>query len=167
MDYDEMEYEPKDIEFDDDEELVEEFVYVAPVKPVPAPVQKETASPVPRPLSGNPPPTSAPPGWPIPEPEKKPERHPILLGIVLLLLLYLFVGGCQEVGKPGYTPRSTPRPTPTPMPHPVPSYRVGTVRPSGDPYHADDYVHPDDFYYEYRDDFSDYEEAEEYWEEHH
>ncbi len=112
--------------------------------------------------------------------DTKTERHPVLLGILLVFLLYLFVGGCQGVmnegrpanapkytPRPSYAPRSTPRTTPTPTPHPVPSYRVGTVSPTGDPYHVEDYVHPDDFYYEYWDDFSDYEEAEEYWEEHH
>ena len=33
-----------------------------------------------------------------------------------------------------------------------------------DPYNAKDYVHPDDFYYDYYDDFYDYEDAEDYWE---
>ena len=36
---------------------------------------------------------------------------------------------------------------------------------SSDPYHASDYAHPDDFYYDYYDDFWDYEDAEDYWEE--
>ena len=35
-----------------------------------------------------------------------------------------------------------------------------------DPYNASDYSHPDDFYYDHYDDFWDYEEAEEYYEEH-
>ncbi|MBR0414134.1 MAG: hypothetical protein IJI67_03575 [Clostridia bacterium] len=35
-----------------------------------------------------------------------------------------------------------------------------------DPYHAADYIHPDDFYYDYYDDFYDYEDAEDYWYEH-
>ena len=35
-----------------------------------------------------------------------------------------------------------------------------------DPYDAKSYAHPDDFYYDYYDDFVDYEEAEDYWEEH-
>ncbi len=38
---------------------------------------------------------------------------------------------------------------------------------SSDPYHAKDYAHPDDFYYDYYDDFWDYEDAEDYWEKHH
>ena len=38
---------------------------------------------------------------------------------------------------------------------------------SSDPYQAKDYAHPDDFYYDYRDDFWDYEDAEDYWEKHH
>ncbi len=37
---------------------------------------------------------------------------------------------------------------------------------TSDPFHASDYVHPEDFYDWYYDDFYDYEEAEEYWEEH-
>ena len=36
---------------------------------------------------------------------------------------------------------------------------------SSDPYGAKDYAHPDDFYYDYYDDFWDYEDAEDYWEE--
>ena len=35
-----------------------------------------------------------------------------------------------------------------------------------DPFHASDYAHPDDFYYDYYDDFWDYEDAEDYWEAH-
>ena len=35
-----------------------------------------------------------------------------------------------------------------------------------DPYDASDYSHPDDFYYDHYDDFYDFEEAEEYYEEH-
>ena len=38
---------------------------------------------------------------------------------------------------------------------------------SSDPYQAKDYAHPDDFYYDYYDDFWDYEDAEDYWEKHH
>ena len=38
---------------------------------------------------------------------------------------------------------------------------------TSDPYQAKDYAHPDDFYYDYRDDFWDYEDAEDYWERHH
>lgn len=37
---------------------------------------------------------------------------------------------------------------------------------SGDLYNAKDYDHADDFYYDYYDDFSDYEEAEDYFNEH-
>ena len=36
-----------------------------------------------------------------------------------------------------------------------------------DPFHSSDYAHPDDFYYDYYDDFWDYEDAEDYWEAHH
>ncbi len=38
---------------------------------------------------------------------------------------------------------------------------------SDDEYNAGDYSHPDDFYYDYYDDFIDYEEAEDYRKEHH
>ena len=37
---------------------------------------------------------------------------------------------------------------------------------SSDPYDAKSYAHPDDLYYDYPDDFWDYEDAEDYWEEH-
>ena len=37
---------------------------------------------------------------------------------------------------------------------------------SSDPYNAKSYAHPDDLYYDYPDDFWEYEDAEEYWEEH-
>ena len=37
---------------------------------------------------------------------------------------------------------------------------------SSDPYDAKSYYHPDDFYYDHYDDFWDYEDAEDYWEEH-
>ena len=36
-----------------------------------------------------------------------------------------------------------------------------------DPYSASKYSHPEDFYDDYYDDFFDYEDAEEYWDEHH
>ena len=35
-----------------------------------------------------------------------------------------------------------------------------------DPYDAKSYAHPEDLYYDYPDDFWDYEDAEEYWDEH-
>lgn len=38
---------------------------------------------------------------------------------------------------------------------------------SSDPYNASNYLHPDDFYYDYYDDFWDYEDAEEYWKKYH
>ena len=37
---------------------------------------------------------------------------------------------------------------------------------SSDPFHASDYAHPEDFYDWYKDDFWDYEDAEDYCEEH-
>ncbi len=41
-----------------------------------------------------------------------------------------------------------------------------TTTSDNDPYNADSYSHPDDFYYDHYDDFYDYEEAEAYWEAH-
>lgn len=41
-----------------------------------------------------------------------------------------------------------------------------STKKSSDPYGAKSYAHPDDFYYDYRDDFWDYEDAEEYYNEH-
>ena len=58
---------------------------------------------------------------------------------------------------PVFTPGPSPRPTPRPTPKP-------TAKPkSDDPYHAQDYAHPEDFYDWYYDDFDDYEDAEDYW----
>ena len=37
---------------------------------------------------------------------------------------------------------------------------------TSDPYNASDYAHADDFYYDHRDDFFDYEEAEDYYDKH-
>ena len=52
-----------------------------------------------------------------------------------------------------------------------PSYtRPATYSPStkdDDPYHAKSYSDPEDFYYDYYDDFWEFEEAEDYWNEHH
>lgn len=62
---------------------------------------------------------------------------------------------------PVVTPRPTARPTRKPTARP-------TARASSnDPYHAGDYAHPDDFYYDHTDDFWDFEDAEDYWERHH
>jgi len=41
-----------------------------------------------------------------------------------------------------------------------------TPKPTSDPYDAKSYSHPEDFYYDYYDDFWDYEDAEDYWEDH-
>ena len=67
-------------------------------------------------------------------------------------------GGLPTYKAPDVTPKPTPRPTPKPTPRP-------TAKPqTSDPYHADDYAHPEDFYFDYYDDFWDYEDAEDYWE---
>lgn len=66
-------------------------------------------------------------------------------------------GGLPTQKAPGATPKPTPRPTPKPTAKPAAS----------DPYHASDYSHPEDFYYDYYDDFWDYEDAEDYWERNH
>ena len=39
----------------------------------------------------------------------------------------------------------------------------GSTKKELDPYDASDYSDPEDFYYDYYDDFWDYEEAEDYW----
>lgn len=70
-------------------------------------------------------------------------------------------GGLPTEKAPDVTPRPTPRSTPRPTPKP------STTPKKSDPYHASDYSHPDDFYYDYYDDFWDYEDAEDYWERHH
>ena len=41
-----------------------------------------------------------------------------------------------------------------------------SAKKSSDPYDAKSYAHPDDFYYDNRDDFWDYEDAEDYFNEH-
>lgn len=46
------------------------------------------------------------------------------------------------------------------------SYSKPSRTPDPDPYNASDYSHPEDFYYDYYDDFWDYEDAEDYWDEH-
>jgi|GEM_PF-1731943 len=56
--------------------------------------------------------------------------------------------------SPSRTSNPTPRPT-------KPS--SSSTKKNDDPYHAKDYMHPDDFYYDHYDDFWDYEEAEDYW----
>ena len=43
---------------------------------------------------------------------------------------------------------------------------TNTKSKSSDPYDAKSYAHPDDLYYDHSDDFWDYEDAEDYWEEH-
>ena len=42
----------------------------------------------------------------------------------------------------------------------------GSSSKSSDPYGAKDYDDPDDFYFDYPDDFIDYDEARDYWEDH-
>ena len=63
---------------------------------------------------------------------------------------------------------STPRPTVTPRPAvtPRPSRRPAATPGASDPYDVHDYSHPDDFYYDHRDDFLDYEDAEDYFNDH-
>jgi hypothetical protein len=62
----------------------------------------------------------------------------------------------------GYRPRSTPRPTTKPAPKPTAT--PGTSRRSVLPGPSTEgFYHPEDFYEWNIDDFSDYEEAEEYY----
>ena len=84
-----------------------------------------------------------------------------------------------ETPTPSPSPEPTPTPertTPTPRPTATPKRTTPTPRPTvtpkrssgksnGDPYNAKDYSNPDFFYDDYYDDFSDYDEAEQYWEE--
>lgn len=44
-------------------------------------------------------------------------------------------------------------------------YTSNSTKKESDPYDASDYSDPEDFYYDYYDDFWDYEEAEDYWNE--
>ena len=66
--------------------------------------------------------------------------------------------------KPTATPRPTTAPTAKPQATQKPSTKKNKiVVPTPD---ASMYVHPDDFYYDYRDDFVDFEEAEDWYYEH-
>lgn len=58
-----------------------------------------------------------------------------------------------------YRPISTPKPTSKPSA----TYKRSTKKSSSSGIKASDYYHPDDFYYDYYDDFYDYEEAEDYY----
>jgi hypothetical protein len=62
----------------------------------------------------------------------------------------------------GYRPSSTPKPSEKPAPKPTakPSTQRTDITPSLD---TEGFYHPEDFYDWNRDDFSDYEEAEEYY----
>jgi len=62
--------------------------------------------------------------------------------------------------------QSTPRPTARPTPQPTKKPSTSSGRSYADPYNARDYSDPDDFYFDYYDDFFDYEDAEDYWYEH-
>jgi len=52
-----------------------------------------------------------------------------------------------------------------PIAHSAKSYTSNSTTKESDPYDASDYSDPEDFYYDYYDDFWDYEEAEDYWNE--
>ena len=54
----------------------------------------------------------------------------------------------------------------TPAPTAKPTYRPSSGSSSKDPYNVQEYSSAEDFYYWQRDDFIDYEDAEEYWLEH-
>ena len=61
-------------------------------------------------------------------------------------------------------------PTPTPGPTGTPSGSSGTGgkrRKTFEYYGVENYDDPEDFYYDYEDDFEDYEDAEDYWNEYH
>lgn len=63
--------------------------------------------------------------------------------------------------KPSYTPQPSSRPSATPK-----LSTRSTKKSSSSGLNASDYYHPDDFYYDYYDDFYDYEEAEDYYSSH-
>lgn len=50
-----------------------------------------------------------------------------------------------------------------PIPQSSKTYTSNNTKKESDPYDASDYSDPEDFYYDYYDDFWDYEEAEDYW----
>lgn len=50
-----------------------------------------------------------------------------------------------------------------PVPQSSKTYTSNGTKKDSDPYGASDYYDPEDFYYDYYDDFWDYEEAEDYW----
>lgn len=64
-------------------------------------------------------------------------------------------GGLPSTTASTSKPTSTPRPTATPNP-----------MENDDPYNAKGYSDPDDFYYDHYDDFWEYEDAEDYWNQH-
>ena len=71
----------------------------------------------------------------------------------------------QQSGKTASP--ATPKPVKTPVPTATPkSVKKKSSSKTDDPYDAASYKHPEDFYEAYRDDFWDYEDAEEYWESH-
>lgn len=92
------------------------------------------------------------------------QAHPVR-GRIASFDYYFLNGERHEVITP--TPAPTVNPTPTPRPTATPRRTTSTPKPTtnSDPFNAQDYVHPDDFYYDYYDDFWDYEDAEDYWEE--
>ncbi len=65
---------------------------------------------------------------------------------------------------PGSTPTSAPKPTGTPSGS---SGTGGKRRKTFEYYGVEEYDDPEDFYYDYEDDFEDYEDAEDYWNEYH
>lgn len=99
----------------------------------------------------------------------------VLIFVFILLILAVFMQPAQQKSSSSasrrypvssseahYSPLHTPRPTTNPTPR-------ATARPNGTrrsvlpELSTDDFTHPEDFYDWNRDDFSDYEEAEDYY----
>ncbi len=118
-------------------------------------------------------------------PGKRAFRTTLMLILIswLVLLLTSAIVDYKKYYIPGYnvqevkdvlekaknhTPRPTVkpdnRPTSVPGSIPRPTQKSSSSSNKSDPYDAKSYAHPDDFYYDYREDFWDYEDAEDYWE---
>lgn len=100
----------------------------------------------------------------------------ILVIIAVLLLLFgsctcgreTYSSSASSSGRRTYRPvatykAATPKPTTAAKTTRKPK---ATSKPKDDPYNASDYAHADDFYYDHWDDFVDFEEAEDYYDEH-
>ena len=72
----------------------------------------------------------------------------------------------KATSAPPKATSAAPKATAAPTEKPAAKSRSKKNASSKDPYDAASYAHPEDFYYDHYHDFWDYEEAEEYWEDH-